>query len=203
MSLEWVAPTATAAVGLAGIAATWLTARASRIDQRNAALIQQKQITEEVLKDKRREAYATYLGNLYRVIDVTFWKHVADFDQNVTSAINEMHHSLAIVNLLGSDWVRQLSEQVASNVIGLVQEGSKEAGEAGEAHADSTEIVKTMLYMLERLMASDLGIPATAPSEEVIKHAETIRDASDTRIQFRVRPSTVTTSDRETTEESN
>ena len=95
--------------------------------------MQQKQITEEVLKDKRREAYATYFGNLYRVIDVTFWKHAADFDQNVTSAINEMHHSLAIVNLLGSDWVRQLSEQVASNVIGLVQEGSKEEGEAANS----------------------------------------------------------------------
>lgn len=173
MSWDWVAPTATAAVGIAGIAATWLTARASRIDQRNMILVQYKQAEEAALRETRRKAYATFSASLYEMITVASFALDPDFGK-AEESLHSVTRSLAEVEILGSDAVRQSARQAAVKVIKYQAIALQNEDGSGipdtELQVDSNEA----LYLLERLMASDLGISVTASMEEIKKNMETL-----------------------------
>jgi hypothetical protein len=64
MAWEWVGPVATAAVGIAGIGATWLTARDQRGQQLD--LLQREHAQQRRLRadEDRRRIYAEVLGGL-------------------------------------------------------------------------------------------------------------------------------------------
>jgi predicted LPLAT superfamily acyltransferase len=64
MSSEWVAPTATAIVGLAGIAATWLTARSGRRDQQTLFEKQHQEAKEAALREAHRHSFAALSGTI-------------------------------------------------------------------------------------------------------------------------------------------
>ena len=178
MSWDWVAPTATAAVGIAGIAATWLTARASRIDQRNMILVQYKQAEEAALRETRRKAYATFSASLYEMITVASFALDPDFGK-AEESLHSVTRSLAEVEILGSDAVRQSARQAAVKVIKYQAIALQNEDGSGipdtELQVDSNEA----LYLLERLMASDLGISVTASMEEIKKNMETLKQAAE------------------------
>jgi len=179
MTLEWIAPTATAAVGLAGIAATWLTARASRIDQRNMVLTQYEQTKDAALRETRRKAYATLLANLYSVSHSAAFVNVPGYNPDKDIAlVYDLSRSLAEVKIIGSDPVRQLADQVAARAIGY--KGSVLANEnEDDAQQKMRDSLRTTLYILERLMASDLGIPVSDAIEEWERPIQTNKDTFD------------------------
>jgi hypothetical protein len=181
MTLEWIAPTATAVVGLAGIAATWLTARASRIDQRNMMLAQHSRESEGALRETRRNAYSAFLADLYRVFYSTsfvgFSAYTYEKDADV---INDLFRSMAILHIIGSDVVRQLADQIIPQIFFWRGERIDNPGLEETAYKKTTESIKDSLYILERLMANDLGIPLNAPPEieEAVKHVKTLEDVN-------------------------
>ncbi len=178
MSWEWVASSATAAVGLAGIAATWLTARASRIDQRNMVLVQYEQATEATLRETRRKAYAALLADIYSLFHSVAYMHMPDFDIDADIALaRNLSRSLAEVKILGSDVVRQLAGQAGARVLDFrAVELAK--GPGGVVAAEPPEVVDELIYLLERVMASDLGIPVNARMEEAERNLKTLREAT-------------------------
>jgi hypothetical protein len=180
MTWEWVAPTATAAVGLAGIAATWLTARASRIDQRNMVLIQYEQAAEATLRETRRKAYATLLADLHSVFHSAAFTSVPGYSEDV-SLEHDLSRSLAEARILGSDAVRQLAEQIVPKVLRYKAERIKARDESITyyEYQETRTGINGLLYVLERLMASDLGIPVTGTMEEWKKQVGTLKDAYD------------------------
>lgn len=64
MAWEWVAPTATAVVGLGGITATWLTARGGRQAQERLQESQRQENRALTLPQERRAAYGEFVAQL-------------------------------------------------------------------------------------------------------------------------------------------
>jgi hypothetical protein len=64
MVWDWVAPTATGLVGLAGIAATWNSGKRARETQFELARSQHASALDQTLLTERRLIYARYLGAL-------------------------------------------------------------------------------------------------------------------------------------------
>ena len=178
MSWEWVASTATAAVGLAGIAATWLTARASRIDQRNMVLVQYEKTAEATLRDTRRKAYATLLADIYSLFQSVPFMHMPNFSENTDiTLVDNLSRSLAEVRILGSDVVRQLAGQAAAHVLEFRAAAHKNA-DGSVVTTEILEAVNDSLYLLERMMAGDLGIPVNATMEEAERNIKTLEEAT-------------------------
>ena len=176
MTWEWVAPTATAVVGLAGIAATWLTARASRIDQRNIILSQYEQTGKATLQGMRREAYARLLADLYSVFHSAAFVHIPNEDRDL-SLTHDLSRSLAEAKILGTDAIRQLADQVVPNVLQYKGTALAKVSCQGDVFKKMRSRINTDLYVLERLMAKDLGIPVSDPMEEWENTIETIKNA--------------------------
>ncbi len=165
MTWEWLAPTT--AVGMAGIAATWLTARASRIDQRNMVLVQYEQAEKATLREKRREAYARLIADLYSMFHSAAFPHIPDRSEDL-SLVHDLSRSRAEARILGRDAVRQLAEQLVPQVLrytASVLEKEREDDDCRKMRKG----LNGQLYVLERLMASDLGIPVTDPPRRVEK----------------------------------
>jgi hypothetical protein len=158
MSWEWVGPVATAAVGLAGIAATWFSARLSRGDQRQMILVQQQHATEMALQEMRRNAYATFISNVYSMTAVSADTNDQAAADRVLAAAHDLARSLAEVRILGSDAIGELAGQVTDDTLRFrvkhleaIQKGTAVDEEAGKAMGDRRS-------RLEHLMAVDLGI---------------------------------------------
>jgi len=169
MTWEWVAPTATAAVGLAGIAATWLTARAGRIDQQNMVRTQYEQAGEAALRETRRNAYGALLADLYGTLQSAAFSDSVDYGNDVNVDADRVHalnlsRSLAEVKIVGTDMVRQLADTVTSRI--LIFKAQAIEGGVKSVSPDTSDALNEYLYLLERLMANDLGIPVSTKLEE-------------------------------------
>jgi hypothetical protein len=176
MSWEWVASLSTAVVGLAGIAATWLTARASRVDQRNMILVQHEQATTAALKETRRNAYAAFVTSLYNVISIGLFMG----DSNITEAIKvggELHRSLAEVGIVGSDAIIELAEHAVTEALEYLAAVFQEEKEASGVEEKKAAIDAT-IFILERLMADDLGIRTHPALEQALRNLGTLESGS-------------------------
>lgn len=182
MSLEWVAPTATAFVGLAGIAATWLTSRAGRADQREMVRIQHEHASETAIRDMRRDVYAAFAASAYEAIHVMMLESGFDTDEFVVAS-QKITLRLAEVRIVGSDLVRQAADNVASAILRL-QGGCLEKGKGDPEVKELNDTVNDLLYILERLMASDLGIDPYVSVEESNRNVSTLKYAMD-MIQYK------------------
>ena len=165
MTWEWVAPVAGAAVGLAGIVAGWLTAHASRTDQRNLILAQQQHATEMALREMRQKAYANFIGNVYSVTAATATVDDQAAHDRAIAAVHDLARSLAEVRILGSDVIGELAGQVTRDTISFQvksieakQQGTNVDKQAGKELGDKRS-------RLERLMAADLGVPSGLPEK--------------------------------------
>jgi hypothetical protein len=167
MSLEWVGTVCTAAVGLAGIAATWLTARANRIDQRNLLLAQQRHAAEMALKETRRKTYGQFLSNVYRMTDASIAAiHTEEPDLvEARDIASDIYQTLAEVRIIGSKEVRALASQVSAGVLRHHAAVLEENASNESVDEEIENNLRKKQSQLERLMATDLGIPSHLPDD--------------------------------------
>jgi hypothetical protein len=171
MSSDWVAPIATAIVGLAGITATWLTARSSRRDQQALHERQHREAKEAALRDARRNAFAALSGTLTNII----WYSTAripEIDQS-DELRGELSRSLAEVQIMGGEAVRQLAAQTSAAALRFL------AGVMEGCEQDSKDELSSQawgyLNLLQRTMASDLGIAPGSSLEDMKRFARVAR----------------------------
>jgi hypothetical protein len=176
MSWEWVSSLSTAVVGLAGIAATWLIARASRVDQRNMILVQHEQARTAALRETRLEAYAKFVTSLYNVISVGLFMG----DSNITEAIKvagELRRSLAEVGIVGNDAIIQLSVAATTEALEYLAAVFQEENEESRVQEKKSAIDGT-IFILERLMADDLGIRTHPALKQALRDLGTVESGS-------------------------
>jgi hypothetical protein len=171
MSSEWVASTATAIVGLAGIAATWLTARSSRHDQQTMLERQHQETREAELREARRSSFTALSGTITNVI----WS--AEFPTQEVDQIDELRRelsrSLAEVQILGGEAVRQLAGRASAASLRFLA-NSMEGCERDRKDELSLQ-ARSYLNLLQRIMAGDLGIPPGSSVEEIVRFGKVVR----------------------------
>jgi hypothetical protein len=171
MSSQWVAPTATAIVGLAGIAATWLTARSGRRDQQALFERQYQEDREAALRDARRNAFVALTGTITSII----WYGTGQTPKIRESfrLQRELSRSLAEVQLMGGEAVRQLAARTSAAALRFLAGAMEECSEErkGELRVEA----QGGLSLLQRTMASDLGIPPGSSVEEIKRSLEAVR----------------------------
>jgi hypothetical protein len=172
MSWEWIGPVATAIVGLAGIAGTWLTGRAARHDQRDLFRMQYDEARESFVRETRRRAFIEFTANLHGLLLYCSTPLKMVSDEVFTSSQHELIRSYSEVKLLGHDLVRQHAQHAISAVTDLSL--AKLANEDQEKLTKLQTKLQNIIFMLERLMAADLGIPVNRSGDERNKDIDTI-----------------------------
>ena len=135
MAWEWVAPVATATVGVAGIFGTWLTGRQGRDDAKAIAsekLSHERLLSKEAREQQRLEnAYVDLLDMTERVGQ---WAQMAyprsDTHQPVPDMPppEEQAHTGALVKAFGSDEVRERMETWRTVVLEVIYRQSDPVG---------------------------------------------------------------------------
>jgi hypothetical protein len=177
MAWEWVSPIATATVGLGGIAATWLTARAARIDQTKLLRAQLEESRAAALRDARRESFAALSANISDLITYASFANETSDPTESKPAVHELARALAEVQILGSEAIRQIASQVVVLVLSYLAERLK-----GGKKADAVGLVAKIhdsLYILQRIMATDLGLALGSSAEEIARTVATLEHAAD------------------------
>ena len=155
MSYEWVGVVATAAVGITGIASTWLLARANRLDQERLLRMQHEEGRKTVLLDARREAYKALSRDLQDLLTVvTAPEHFdeREFHQLMESA-NSLSRSLADVDLLGNEVISQLAHG-----IGIISTEYARTGIRGNRERVMHKDLVALISLMRLVMAKDLGV---------------------------------------------
>ena len=169
MSWEWIGPVATAIVGLAGIAGTWLTGQAARHDQRDLLRMQYDEARESFVRETRRRVFTEFTANLHDLLFKTSLPSKMVNNEQFTSSLQGLMRSYSEVQLLGHDIVRQHAHHILTTVSEL---------SLARLRNEDQEKLETKLqalnFTLERLMAADLGIPVNRSSDESKKDFDTI-----------------------------
>jgi len=173
MSYEWVGVVATAAVGLAGITATWLLARANRADQIILLRMQHEEARKAALRETKRRAYGELSANL-SALALYAAMHSQHDEERTTSIVQELMRSLGTVEVLGSPLVIQMAPQVTAKAMELLA-GALAGNIEHPSEWDSG--IKNQLFMLRRLMANDLGISTDPSLDEVKGDIDTLKAA--------------------------
>jgi hypothetical protein len=168
MSYEWVGVVATATVGLAGIAATLLLARANRADQVRLLRLQHEEERKAALLDTKRKSYGELSANI-NVVMLCVVHAEADL-QEIQSCVHALMRSIGEVELLASEPVRQVLQQVAARILKIL-------GEAiiGENQSEMYASIQHQHFILRRLMANDLGISSWSSIDEQKDVINTLR----------------------------
>jgi anion-transporting ArsA/GET3 family ATPase len=109
------------------------------------------------------------LADLYGTLHSAAFSDSVDYSNDVDADADRAHalnlsRSLAEVKIVGTDMVRQLADTVTSRIL-LFKALAIEGG-AKSVSLDTSDMLNEYLYMLERLMANDLGIPVSTKLEE-------------------------------------
>ncbi len=91
--------------------------------------------------------------------------------------VDNLSCSLAKVRILGSDVVRQLAGRAAAHVLEF-RAAMLEKERSSVDTAEIPEVVNESLFLLERMMASDLGISVNATMEEAERDIKTLTEAT-------------------------
>ena len=173
MSWEWIGPVATAIVGLAGIAGTWLTGRAARHDQRDLFKMQYDEARESFVRETRRQVFTEFTANLHRLLLNFSMPSKMVSDEAIISSLHDLMRSYSGVKLLGHDLLRQHAQHSIAAVTELSL--AKLANEEDQEKLTKLEAkLQTITFMLERLMAADLGIPVNRSGDEMTKDIDTV-----------------------------
>lgn len=178
MSWEWVAPVATAAVGIAGIAATWLSARLGRADQHSLIIVQQQHAVDMALREMRRKAYVEFISNVYGITSMTAAARNETEGLRGLDAVHDLTRALAEVRILGSDAVRELAPKVAKDTLSF-QALLFESKPTGAMDKAAGKEFGDRRARLEMLMAADLGIMAQLSPGNITQSLTTIPDSSE------------------------
>jgi hypothetical protein len=180
MAYEWVGVVATAAVGLAGIAATWMLARANRVDQVRLLRLQHEEERKAALLDTKRKAYGELSANLSALI---LYAKVPGYDgADIQSLVSDLMRSLGEVEVLGSPSIIQLAPQVTEEVIrflGLAVVSKEAMLNNKDRLAQWSNSVSARLFFMRRLMANDLGISTQHSMEEIEDEVDTLKLAEE------------------------
>lgn len=117
MAYEWVAPVATAAVGVTGVVFTYLTGREGRQTATSLAEAQRSHAQDDRLRDEKREAYTAYLeaasNARHALLRIALLRgdgsRVAETRELRSSASAELNHRREQVRLVGSPGVREMA----------------------------------------------------------------------------------------------
>lgn len=128
-----------------------------------------EQVGEAALRETRRKAYGALLADLYGTFHSAAFSNLLDYSNDATIESDRAHvanlsHSLAEVKILGSDMVRQLATTVTSRI--LINKAQAIEGGIESVDEEASNGIGDFLYLLERLMANDLGIPVSLKLEE-------------------------------------
>lgn len=194
MTEQWIASVATAAVGLAGIAATWITGRSARLDQQTALQSQQRENRITTLRAERLSAYSRltgYIAELHYIThqsslisrrreekadedDLDPWVEWAD--SKASPLMQQVFRSFSEVQIIASPEVAALANKAVTDAIRFLAYSGDNNDRKGNAKTTITK-ARASLVLLQKAMASDLN--QTVRSEEATGRAETDHKTSD------------------------
>jgi hypothetical protein len=113
------------------------------------------------LREERRDCYAELAANITDIMGRMPFSH-ENYLQN-DQLVRDTARSLAKVELIGSQAVRQIANQVTV----MALRGLMDSTEDPEKAPISMSKIRDSSYTLQRVMASDLGISSISSAEEV------------------------------------
>jgi hypothetical protein len=138
---------------------------------------QYEKATEATLRETRRKAYAALLADLNNVFHFATSTNYPDYSEYIT-LVRDLNRSLAEAKILASDAVRYLADYTVPWVVRYKAERLKKRDESITDDQGTGRYINDLLYSLERLMARDLGVPAST-KEEWEKTDKFLKDAYD------------------------
>lgn len=171
MAWEWVGPAATAAVGLAGIGATYFTSLGGRRSAEHIARTTRVENRWQTLRRERREAYAAYLAILEEVDHTASRLYLRPNElPPMPDPVLELRKAFdiahGVVLLVGSRAVKDAAVEVSTDF--------KEAAEfMSQRHGELRLLDRELNHKLTLAMRQDLGIDQRPVDPVRTEHAPT------------------------------
>ncbi|MCO5967918.1 hypothetical protein [Actinoallomurus soli] len=158
MTWDWLAPTTTGVVGLAGLVATSLTAYTQQRNQLKVLSIQRSHNEGDTLRAEKRDAYLKFLqclnevtsaiyGNLPDSTSISYGKIVAEAHEKLSSALDELE-------LVAPEWVVRYARILQARALQWLTAMRFDA-EAGMSQYERVIVSRT--YLMTAIRADMFG----------------------------------------------